>query len=509
MTPPPSTEPLPPPPAATAHGGRSFGSDIHRVLLHPFTAYLAATTAAVVVLFARAPRPYVVPQLFAEDGMWSSLVHTRGFLHAAFHGRPESDYTILGNILLLEAGKAWCHLVHGGDPLEYARSCALVSYVFVAAVVSLPVLLLRHRLPPPFLAALWLAGCVLPLGIHDRTFSGFEILGRVSNAGFVCLYAAFLLVWHRTTAAPRGARLAAVDLGLLACITTNPICAAVLPAAVWPQARAVWRGRRTAADVARDPAVVGLVLLAAAAAGLCGLPNPWKIRPREPVPPLDVAGIVEIALARSTLYPVLWPVYRHLGTGLVLAATVLVVALVARVSTPHRRMVYLGGGALLALVAAVLVVFRPELGTHLRGYDGTFPDRYFHGQNLVGVALLVTLAADVSRRALHRRWLRHVPLALVAAWIVAAVLHEPPWRLAPSQTLRPEGRLFALRAARAVTAGSFVDERFAPDPDGRFVLIPNPEGTPKKFVFPREPLIRALAARGYAVAGAANPRLPR
>ena len=483
-------------PGAPPPFGTLLAAELAAAIRHPLITYLAATTAAVVILFARAPRPYVIPQLFAEDGLWSSLLHTRGFWYAAFHGRPESDYCILGNVLLLAAGRAWCALVHGGDPLEYPRSCAWVSYLFYGAIFSLPVLLLRRRLPAAQLLVLWLLACFLPLGIHDSTFSGFEILGRVSNIGFACLYAAFLLVWYRTTAAPGPAALVATDLGLLACVTTNPLAAVVLPAAAWPAIRDLRQGTRVAADVARDPAVVSLLMLVAACAGLCGLPNPWKIRPREPIPPLGAAAVVELGLARNTLFPLVWPVYRHLSTGLTLGMMACVVAAIHRWSLPRHRPLFLGGAALLAVTATVLVVFRPELGIHIGGYRSTFPDRYFYGQNLVGLALLAAFAADVGERLRERGWLRHLPVAGLLVLLAAAVIHEPPWRLAPSQYLRPEGRLFALRAARAVGEGRFVDERLRADPAGRFVSIPNPEGTPKRIVLPRAPLVRALVARG-------------
>lgn len=486
---------------------RVFAAEVAAVIRHPLAGYLAATAAALVILFARVPRPYVIPQLFAEDGLWSSLLHTRGFWHTAFHGRPESDYCIVGNVLLLELGRAWCGVFHGGDPLEYPRSLALVSYLFYAAVFSLPLLLFRGRLPTPYLVTLWLAACFLPLGIHDRSFSGFEILGRVSNIGFACLYAAFLLVWYRTSAAPGALGLVAVDLGLFGCVTTNPLAAAVLPAALWPALRDLRQGTRSIAAVARDPAVVSLTLLVAASVGVCGLPNPWKIRPREPLPALTPATVVEVGLARSTLYPLLWPVYRKLTTGVSLAALALVAAAVGRFGLPRHRALYGGGAALLAVTAAVLVVFRPELALHIGGYRGTFPDRYFFGQNLVGCALLTAFAADVGERLRGRGWLRHLPVAALAALVAAAVVHEPPWRLAPSQCLRPEGRLFARRAARAVAEGRFVDEKMRDDPDGRFVAIPNPEGTPKRFVFPRAALERAVVSRGRAAVGGDRDRV--
>lgn len=495
-------------PEPSASLGAVFAAELAAAARHPFIAYVAATTAAVVILFARAPRPYVIPQLFAEDGLWSSLLHTRGFWYAAFHGRPESDYLILGNVLLLEAGRAWCALVHGGDPLEYPRSCAWVSYVVYAAIFSLPVLLLRRRLPAAHRLALWLLACFLPLGIHDASFSGFEILGRVSNIGFAFLYAAFLLVWFRTTAAPGPATLVAIDVGLLACVTSNPLAAAVLPAAAWPALRDLRQGTRSAADVASDPAIVSLLMLVAACAGLCGVPNPWKIRPREPIPPLGAAAVVELGLARNTLYPLVWPIYRHLSTGLTLGAMACVVAAIHRWSLPRHRPLFVGGAALLAVTATVLVVCRPELGIHIGGYRGTFPDRYFYGQNLVALALLAAFAADVGERLRDRPWLRHLPVAGLAALVVAAAIHEPPWRLAPSQCLRPEGRLFAQRAARAVEEGRFVDDRLQADPAGRFVSIPNPEGTPKRIVLPRAPLVRALRARGFDPSADGSAVLP-
>lgn len=490
MTPPPTAAGAAPPFRAL------LATELRAAIRHPFTAYVAATTAAVVILFARAPRPWVIPQLFAEDGLWTSLLHTRGFWYAAFHGRPESDYCILGNILLLEAGRWWCALVHGGDPLELPRSCAWVSYLFYGAVFSLPVLLLRRRLPAAHLAALWLLACFMPLGIHDASYSGFEILGRISNIGFACLFAAFLLVWYRNTATVAPAALVAVDAGLLLCVTTNPLAAVVLPAAAWPALRDVGRGTRSVAAVARDPAVISLFVLAAAGAGLCGLPNPWKIRPREPIPPLEVATVVELGVARNTLYPLLWPVYRHLSTGATLGALAVVAAAIHRWGLPRHRALYLGGAALLMATAAVLVVFRPELGIHIGGYRGTFPDRYFYGQHLVGLTLMAAFAADVGARLRERGWLRHLPIGALVALLVAAVVHEPPWHLAPSQCLRPEGRLFPLRAARAVEEQRFVDDRLQADPAGRFVSIPNPEGTPKRIVLPRAPLERALRARG-------------
>ena len=196
-----------------------------RVVLSPVFQFLMATALGTVIYFARAPAAYVSPYLFAEDWGWTSRVITRGFWDTALHAR--SDYVILGNVIVIWLGiqlANWCC----GDVFSIPECIAVVSYVFFAATAALPLLLLRRQLPATWRWLAWLLVCVMPLGIHS--WSGFEILGRSSNVGFVFVYIAFVLLWYRNTSVQTFWQALPVDLGLFVCTATNPICIAMLAA---------------------------------------------------------------------------------------------------------------------------------------------------------------------------------------------------------------------------------------------------------------------------------------
>ena len=157
------------------------------------------------------------------------------------------------------------------DVFALPRCLAVLSCAFFAATFALPVLLLQRQLGTGFCWAAWLLACTLPLGVE--TWSGFEILGRAVNVGFVFLYIAFVLLWHRTTAVRSFAQALPVDVGLLVCTATNPLCIPMLAAAAWPVARRWLGGRARAATIVREGAFVSLCLLAIACVAVNGLPT--------------------------------------------------------------------------------------------------------------------------------------------------------------------------------------------------------------------------------------------
>jgi hypothetical protein len=483
----PASTPLPPP----AEGWRALAADVGDVVRHPVFQYLAATAAALVLLFARAPVAGVLPELFAEDGAWTSSLHTRGFWETVFHGRRGADYPVFGNVLLLWLGGQWCAWVHDGDLLHLAGACARVSYLAFAAAISLPVLLLRRQLPGIRLPAVWLLACFLPLGLHDRSPSGFEILGRAANGGFLCLFIAFVLAWHRL-ANVRGRMAAlATDLGLVACAATNPLCHAILPVTMWPSL-AHARDHHRPWPLPPDRLVPGGVVAAVVMLVAVGLPAPQAKRLPVTAPPLSTEAAIEIGVARSMLYPVVWPVYRHLSTERTLLLVVVVLVTGWSVSLPRHRPVYVGGLLVMALASLALVLFRPELGQCLGGYRTTFPDRYFYAQHLVALPLLVLLAADATERLRDRAAWRVLPGALVAALGFVAIVREPIW-IVPTNPGSGAGRsAFAVRMAEAVRQRRFVDADLRADPAGEFLEVPNPEGRPKRLVVPRAAALRSV-----------------
>lgn len=482
----------------------SFRDDLRGVAASPWFQFLAATAAATLIFFARAPAAYVEPLLFAEDWEWTSMVVTRGFWDTALHAR--GDYRILGNTVLVWLGvwiaEAWC-----GDVLRTPQCLAVVSYVFFAAVASLPVLLLRRQLSPGGRFAAWLLACLMPLGIHSQpAWSGFEILGRAVNVGYAFLFIAFVVLWYRNTEVRSLRGALAVDAVLLVCTATNPICIAMLPAAAWPFVRRWLVGREPVRDLVRDGSFQSLCLLVVACLAVNGLPSSRPVGGTAS-PSVSFDAAVEMSLARGLLYPLIWPWYHRLSTPMTLVVAALATAAAWRGTLPRHRPVVVAGIATVAVVSAVLILRRGELGAYLDGYRTTFPDRYFLGQNLVATLLVVVWAGDVADRLRGRRlaWLPGVGLACLA---VAALVHEPPWKISDSQFLVVDDGAFEATARRAVDERCFVDAHGRRDPAGGYVdlLVPSLWATPLRL--PRRAVERAVAVRPTWPLVAALPHEP-
>jgi hypothetical protein len=487
---------------------RTFAAELVAVPRHPVFQFLAATAAAMVILCARAPVAYVAPTLFAEDLSWTSQLVTQGFWQTAFHARE--DYGILGNTVLLWAGMQADRWFCGGDVFELPRCLAVTAYACMAAAMSLPILVLRRQLPPVFLVTFWLLACFLPLGIHSDSWSGYELLGRVANIGYVFLFVAFVLVWHRIANVTTGREALPVDIGLFVCATTNPLCLPLLPATGWPYARRLFLERRPLAGIVRDPSFVSLCVLAVAAALAVGVPEPHSACVTEPAPPVAFDTAVEMSLARGLLFPIVWPIYRELTTQRTLAIAAAFAATLACVGGRRRRPFYLAALAVIALVSFVLVTFRGELATHLHDYRGTFPDRYFYGQNLVAVLLLVVFAADVTERLGGIRFVRCLPTVGLLWLALLAARCEPVWPLSPSQFRLIGDDRFLANARPAVRDGRFVDALGKPDPDGAFVEIIVQQAFPMPLRLTRAAVERSLDLRAARsrIRTAATPVAP-
>jgi hypothetical protein len=283
----------------------------------------------------------------------------------------------------------------------------------------------------------------------------------------------------------------------------------MLAAAAWPAARRWLGGRARAATIVREGAFVSLCLLAIACVAVNGLPT--ARRPSmEAAPPASFAAAVEIGLARGLLYPIVWPVYRHLATWSTLALAAGAGVAVWRWGRPEHRPLMAGGLATVLLVSAVLALKRGELAAILEGYLHTSPDRYFYAQNLVAMLMLVTFAADLARRLRDRPRLAWLPAAGLGCLAVAAVIHEPPGRITASQFYVADDGATEAAARRACREGRFVDARRRPGPAGDYVEISVSRLAGAPLLLPRRAVERSLAARAerrrIALQALASPR---
>jgi hypothetical protein len=476
-------------------------ADLRQVAGSSLFQFIAATALGTLLLFARAPGAYLEPALFAEDWCWTSAVCSRGFWDTALHSR--GDYRIVGNIALIWLAVQWA-IVGCGDVFLVPQCLALISYVFFAAVAALPILLLRRQLATAYRWLAWLLACTLPLGIHSEPpWSGVEILGRSVNVGYAFFYIAFVLLWYRA-AEVRSFRAAwPTDLALLACTATNPLCIGLLPAAAWPAVRRWLRDGESPARILASGSVRSLIVLAVACLAVNGLPSARPVG-HDPSPAVSFASAVEMSVSRGLLYPLVWPIYRMLSTATALALAGVAAIVAWRCAEPRHRGVVLGGLATVALASVVLVMRRGELAAFLGGYRTTFPDRYFYAQNLVAMLLMVVVAGDMAARLRGRR-LAWLPAVALGGLALAAVMHEPPWRIAGSQVLVAGQGAVEAQARRAVAARIFVNADGQRDPEGRFVAVAVPSLAAAPLQLPRDAVERSLHDRVLRVAALSRP----
>lgn len=429
--------------------------------------FLAAATVATLVFFLRAPAAFMIPDFFAEDGAWTSMVYLNGFWHTAFHSR--GDYPVFGNILLIWTGMKWAGLWFQGDVFMLPKCYAVISYLFYGATVSLPFLYLKKQFSFPELIVFWMLACFMPLGVPD-TPSGFEIFGRIVNVGFAFLFIAFLLIWYRNVNADKPVSFFITDTLLFICAATNPLCLAMLPAILWPYLKRFIRNPRELSRSFRDPGFLSLYLLAAACILWIGIPSPEK--PGEAVPlSLTPELAIRMGIARSMLYAIIWPVYKMLSIGGVLLILVLTIMLVLIIGRKRNMGFYSSVMMVLLLVSATIVLFRPSLRPFFQNFNSPFPDRYFYGQHLIVLLFMVRFGADIGDS------LKRIPGGSVMVWIILigfavfSAYSEKVWKAGPSQyQLIQQGSLHQ-RVSVALREKRFVNRVNKPDQAGKYLLV--------------------------------------
>lgn len=368
------------------------------------SALLLLFLLGIAVLAARNPDPWLHPAIYAEDGTWTALGLRNGWLNALQAARP--DYLVAFNILLIMLSAGLSHAASGSPLWLLPQAMALLSCAFFAATATLGFAVLRRAVPAAWALMGWALLLLLPMGDSQN-----EVIGRVLQVGFFMPVVAVLLLWLRGEDMPAFSR-GVADAVLLLCVLTNPLVLPLVALGLLPD---VLRLRSAKAFLRRN----GALLLGCALYALFLLPRLGRTGAEMAGASLQLASLVETALARPLLYPLVFPFYTLLGDGLVAAGSVLFAAMVVvawRAEGPagSRRWIAILAAALVLCTVAT-IAGRPGLTGFLGGYRSTFPDRYFMGLNALA-ALLWLLC--LARLAGSPRWR---PAALALAWGTLAV----------------------------------------------------------------------------------------
>ena len=362
---------------------------------------IALFLLGILILALRNPDPFLNPLLYAEDGVWTGLGLTHGWLYALNNAR--GDYFVFLNMALLLLASDLSYLV-SGNPIDLLpQSIAVVSLAFFSAIATAAFVISKDAAPRVFRTALYLLLLLIPLGITQN-----EIFGRIVQIGFYVPIIAVLLFFVRQGASPRGT-VVAIDILLLCCTATNPVVLALaFLYLAWDYFRDATLGawfRRNATLI--TPHSLLLALLLSRMGGTGGVPGTFNSE-----------NLIEAALARAIEYPFVFPWYSRLSDGITLvlfAAWISLIALafVEARSLAARRLMLFSLAAVLVCDAATLAM-RPGLTGILFGYRSSYPDRYFMGINaLVVLVSTVALAQLCASENARTRTLGYVASSLV------------------------------------------------------------------------------------------------
>ena len=373
--------------------------------------YLLLFVLGLVLLFLRSTYNFTIPSVYGEDGAWTSQIIYDGALRTAFFARGRGDYPVVGNVLLLRIAMWMNELLFGLDISRYPMVVAFIQYAFYSMAALLPVVLMKDELPKWMARALWLSILLLPMGEWQS-----EILGKISNTGYLVYFIAFCLVYHRVFHWERLSvlKLAILDVLLFICCGTHEGCYLLVGLGfflnVWLEMRSMERSAGVSVRVKnwlgrahnRMWIVLGICCCALACfdlfvltgvSGRQGMARPGK-------------EIVEF-LIREFLFSFVWPFYSRLNTGsaLILLCVAAVLIIYTFVVSDSRYRVGLACCVTATLLyGAITLIARGSILTGVYiDFAISADDRYYYGCNVMANLTAVYCVACLFKAQKRRR----------------------------------------------------------------------------------------------------------
>ena len=276
-----------------------------------------------------------------------------------------------------------------------------------------------------------------------------------------------------------------VDLGILLCALTNPIVCLISPLIYLPYLKSWRKDRIKFRHLFRDPTFLSslilgtilfiqIILTAIGSSKIEGHLNS----------PVVFSNVIEMIVERSILYPLIYPLYNYLNDGIVIFLLALLLWIFVRFARRNNYDLYIAATYSLVVFSLTALMFRPGLTSLLSDYSSSWPDRYYYGQNLFSIFLLVLLVDDISiylKSYLLRRSFIVLALILLLYGTGGASTYGNP-----SYTMREIGT-FEQSLVKALESGKFVDASGVPKEDGKFLIVPiYPTNPPWTMIIPRE-----------------------
>lgn len=368
---------------------------------------IAMLVVAGLVLTLRNLEPLTNNIAYTEDGVWLGTAMTKGWWYTIVNAK--TDYFVWGNLLFVYLATLASDVFCGDKLACYPQALSFWSYFFYASVSVLCYYVTKGFLPTAIRWVVFLATLMIPLGD-----SSGEVFGKISNIGFYFVFITTLLMFAKsrsTKATP------ITDIALLLCASTNPVCLVLtLAFSVFTLIdRDIKKWIKKYGAVTTGCLVIGALIffrmIASPAKGVIGN--------------FRFESLIEVSLARSFIYPFVFPFYNQLTDTIVVILSLLLLALFAVLLTKEKSREVKSLISMCAIAYVIYAFFtvymRKNLTEVLGGYAGTFPDRYFMGLNIIVTFSFLVLAGSALRGSKAVRVLGALCLASFAALYLANI----------------------------------------------------------------------------------------
>jgi hypothetical protein len=343
-----------------------------------------------VILVIRNPDPLFNPVIYTEDGQWTGLALTDGWLRAFIHAKD--SYLVWGNIVLLFFAERLSTLFCGNPIICLPYSIAIFSYLFFSFVAVLAWHNMRNLVPFTVSIVVFFILLLIPIGNSSN-----EVIGRISNIGYLLVFVATMLIFTRPEASSKNKLL--IDVILILCAATNPVCIIIVLLA--PILSAIKKNNTF------NPLSAGgddFRLLALGLSFVLVL-SVWKYifdnDASSVIGILQLDNIVEVALARSIIYPFIFPWYGQLTDEISIFLSILLVSYIILMFCltvdKNVKILFIICLVSLSVFSLMTIGMRQSLTQQLGNYQTTFPDRYFIGLNYLVLFIFCVLAGNLSR----------------------------------------------------------------------------------------------------------------
>ena len=359
------------------------------------------------LLIVRTPDALISPVLYAEDGTWLGRIYVEGLWNVLINARP--DYFVVGNVLGLYFAKYLSYTFFAYDVNTLPFFISILSYLFFALIVSIPVLLLKNHIRLELLIGLSLLITFLPFG-----WSTNEIIGRLNNIGYFLFPLSILLLIYRLDIINEKKKVIIIDALLVFCMLTNPMV--VLFIITYFLLRYFFGKQDSFEYKAQFYTFVIAFLIFIYIVYIKITLSPQTSLTTET---FLIENLFEVSISRSILYPFIFPIYSKLGdlfSLIILLIFLTTFYLVFKTLQYKDKKVFLILSFALVFVTFFTTFTKPGLTHYIKDYSGSFPDRYFSAQNIM--SLLVTIFMVEKALIVENRYLKNISKIFIVMLIL-------------------------------------------------------------------------------------------